>query len=81
MRHSSVKITDSVYSHYMIEDLSYALNKHPLITKGLSVKQVFNDIENIPKRLGLMKDGRFEINVKRNKEEVIIYVACKNSHR
>lgn len=31
MRHSNVGITDKIYSHYLIEDLSLGLNKHPLI--------------------------------------------------
>lgn len=34
MRHSSVRITDEVYSHYLIQDLSSILNDfHPLIQK------------------------------------------------
>jgi len=78
MRHSSVKITDSVYSHYMIEDLSFALNKHPLITKGLSVKQVFDDIENIPEKLGIVKDKRFVFKIKRKKEGIFLNITCKN---
>jgi len=31
MRHSNVGITDKTYSHYLVEDLSLGLNKHPLI--------------------------------------------------
>jgi len=32
MRHSSVGITDRVYSHYLIEDLATGLKMHPLIS-------------------------------------------------
>ena len=31
MRHSNVGITDKVYSHYLLEDLSKGLDNHPLI--------------------------------------------------
>lgn len=31
MRHSNVGITDKTYSHYLLEDLSKGLEKHPLI--------------------------------------------------
>lgn len=31
MRHSNVGITDKTYSHYLLDDLSRVLEKHPLI--------------------------------------------------
>ena len=62
MRHSSIKITDSVYSHYIIEDLSLALNsRHPLIVGGMEVKDVFEMVKKAVEGTGVMSDKRFKI--------------------
>ncbi len=62
MRHSSVKITDEVYSHYLIEDLSLALNsRHPLIMGGMKTEDVFEMVKRAVETTGVMDDKRFEI--------------------
>jgi len=71
MRHASVTLTDSVYSHYQIDDLSLALNsRHPLIVSGLSVVEVFNTFFKTLNSLELSKDKRFRYELKRSKKEL-----------
>ena len=60
MHHSSVKITDEVYSHYSLEDLRSALGRHPLIASGLTAEQKFDEFhKEIEARF--MKDKRFRV--------------------
>jgi len=75
MRHSSVTITDSVYSHYLIEDLRLALNsKHPLIRNGLNAQEVFKMTEDVFRGTGIIEDERFEVSIDRNQKELKISV-------
>jgi len=75
MRHSSVKITDSVYSHYNINDLKLALNsRHPLIRKSLSVPDVFSNIERKISNMKLKEDKRFVTNIERSSSEFTLRV-------
>lgn len=77
MRHSSVKITDEVYSHYLIEDLSLALNsRHPLIMEGMEVEEVFEMVKKAVEATGVMKDKRFTIEISKNNEILKIRVCA-----
>lgn len=67
MRHSSVRITDAVYTHYLIEDLKYTINSaHPLVRGGLSQDEVFETIEQAVERTGVKKDQRFRVTAERS---------------
>jgi len=76
MRHASVALTDSVYSHYQIEDLKLALNsRHPLILEGLDKKSVFKSIQNAIDSTGIKNDKRFEVEIKNNSKSILIKVS------
>ncbi len=65
MRHSSVGVTDAVYSHYLVEDLSLALNyNHPLIIGGLDVDDMYTNIRKIFDDIGIIKNMRFITTIK-----------------
>ena len=62
MRHSSIKITDEVYSHYQTEDLRTALiTGHPLLRKLLSANDWLKLAEAVLKRSGIMDSGKFTL--------------------
>jgi len=64
MRHSSISITDSVYSHYVIDDLRLSLNsRHPLIREGLTPSEFFKTIQEVVKATGIFEDNRFGTNI------------------
>lgn len=73
MRHSSIKLTDAVYSHYCIEDLSQALNAyHPLISRGLTKEQAFEIVESAVRATAVSKDSRFQLTVDKTDDEITI---------
>ena len=75
MRHSSSVITDVVYSHYLIDDLSQTLNsKHPLIFQGSSKDEAFEMIEQVVRGTGLSTDKRFALIVDTTVNELVIKV-------
>jgi len=75
MRHSTVRLTDSVYSHYLISDLREALNsKHPLIFQGLSKDEAFDMVERAVRGTGLNTDNRFALTVDKTEGELVIKI-------
>lgn len=73
MRHSSVAITDRVYSHYLIDDLSRALNSsHPLIRSGLNLNEVFDELQRVVRTTGIQTDNRFKVIFKQAKNKLIM---------
>ena len=75
MRHASVTMTDSVYSHYQIDDLRLALNsRHPLIVGSLSSRDLFLEIKKIVESIVPEGVGRFEIKLKSES----IFIKVKN---
>jgi len=75
MRHASVSLTDSVYSHYQIDDLRLALNsRHPLIMNGLNTNEFFDTIQNTVLATGISKDKRFKTNIDRNNTDLMISI-------
>lgn len=63
MRHSSVKITDSVYSHYLIEDLMSAINNyHPLVRSNLPINDILNYLDSVVKKTGIFENSNFSVN-------------------
>jgi hypothetical protein len=65
MRNASVTLTDSVYSHYQIEDLGMALNtRHPLIFQALKSEDVFQSIKNMIGSVVPKNDERFEVQIR-----------------
>lgn len=72
MRHKSVEITDSTYSHYDVSDLAFALNNQPIIRQGLATDEVLQNIEQAVKRTGIEKDERFQLEIKRDKDGIVI---------
>lgn len=78
MRHSTLKYTDGIYSHYNLEDLDIALNSFPIIRVGLQSEEVFNFIER-GVREKIKSDKRFELSINRNEKRVLIKVQLKPS--
>jgi len=71
MRHSSVEITDRVYSHYNIEDLKLSLNsRHPLILKGSKISEIFDYVNKLIEEVGVKNDDRFYTKIKRAKNTI-----------
>ena len=75
MRHASVTLTDSVYSHYQIDDLSLALNSsHPLIMKNLKPLEVFGNIKKAIKVVNVFDDERFKVKIVESNKHIRIEV-------
>lgn len=74
MRHSSLKYTDSVYSHYVIEDLAQALNTQSVVRQALGSFDIFDLIERAVKTTGVEKDNRFKLAVERDEKKLSISV-------
>lgn len=73
MRHASVAITDSVYSHYLIDDLKQSLNeRHPLIFKSLSSDEIFQSVRRSVQSIIPDDDKRFEVQIR--SDRIIIKV-------
>jgi len=79
MRHASVTLTDSVYSHYQIDDLKLMLNSyHPLIFQGSNIDIIFDSIVKLINSTSIQKDSRFVTIVKKYKDKIIIKVLLAN---
>jgi len=64
-RHSSIKITDSTYTHYDISDLSLSLNSHnSIIRQGLNKNQIFENLKSLISKTGIGDDNRFLTEIK-----------------
>jgi len=74
MRHSSVTITDETYSHYNTEDLAMIMNNQSLVKKNLSPQAIFENIEKAIRHTDIEKDARFQTEIVRNGEEIMIKV-------
>ncbi|HUQ85347.1 MAG TPA: tyrosine-type recombinase/integrase [Candidatus Limnocylindrales bacterium] len=71
LRHKSVAVTDRYYSHYALSDLSHALNNTKILQSGLPVEIVVDDLE---KEIRKNVDSRLSLEVKRQKQELVIKV-------
>jgi len=78
MRHSSLKYTDSVYSHYVIEDLAQALNTQSVVRQALGSFEIFNQIERAIKTTGIGKDKRFKFAVERTQKNLVLKIEQKS---
>lgn len=74
MRHSSLKYTDSVYSHYVIEDLAQALNTQSVVRQALGSFEIFDQVERAIKTTGIEKDKRFKFVVDRTEKSLVVKV-------
>lgn len=75
MRHSSIKITDSVYSHYIIEDLSLALNsKHPLVAQGLTPLENIKMLNQLIIQTGILDNTGLKSHLKFQKNKLNISI-------
>lgn len=75
LRHSSVEITDEIYSHYTLTDLSVIANtKQDLVRLSASVDEVFDDLLYSISNSGLDNDHRFRKSVERSNNELIIRI-------
>jgi len=75
MRHSSVAITDKVYSHYQIDDLRHSLNSsHPLIMRGLTTLEVLKSLDDLISKSDIKSDKRFLTEIKQTKGELSIKI-------
>jgi len=75
MRHASVALTDSVYSHYQIDDLKKSLNgRHPLIMKGLNTENVFEEVKREIESLEVFDDSRFITKVIKDKSSLFVEI-------
>lgn len=73
MRHASVAITDTVYSHYLIDDLRQSLNgSHPLIRQGLKPEEMFMVLQKAVESTGIKTDSRFKINFDSSPNELVM---------
>ena len=62
MRHSSIKITDSTYSHYQLSDLTHALvTGHPLVRQAMSNDDWLKAVRSAIEKTGVMDTGRFNL--------------------
>ncbi|MGA2911464.1 MAG: tyrosine-type recombinase/integrase [Candidatus Levyibacteriota bacterium] len=65
MRHSSVDITDKTYTHLNVNDLALVLNsKQKIIVGGLTVDEVFDNVESAILQTGIKEDKRFALDIK-----------------
>ncbi|MFH1453406.1 MAG: tyrosine-type recombinase/integrase [Armatimonadota bacterium] len=75
MRHASVAITDSVYSHYLIDDLKQSLNeRHPLIRQGLTPGEVMKSIQLAVESTGIRTDTRFQTDIENSANSLVIKI-------
>lgn len=72
LRHDNIGITDEVYTHYDISDLSFALNNQPIIRQGLTADEMFDTVERAIKQTGIVKDKRFKSELSREKDTLVI---------
>lgn len=75
LRHSSVEITDEIYSHYTLTDLAIITNtKQDLVRLSASVDEVFDDVIYSVKNTGIENDKRFKTVIERSKDGLIIKI-------
>jgi len=80
LRHSSVKMTDQVYSHLLVDDMRRVLNSyHPLALKSLEPKQVFDMVKEAIEVTKVQEDKRFNTEVKRDKEKIVLIIRYKRA--
>ncbi|NTU47272.1 tyrosine-type recombinase/integrase [Candidatus Roizmanbacteria bacterium] len=61
LRHSSVEITDQIYSHYSIEDLQRIISTKGVLTKkSATTEEMFNEIEQAIKNTGFLEGNQIE---------------------
>lgn len=78
MRHASVQLTDSVYSHYIIDDLKIGLNSyHPVIRQQLEPLEVFKQLDELIESSGIKGDDRFLVNVSQDTNNLHISISTK----
>jgi integrase/recombinase XerD len=66
LRHSSFEITNSTYLHYDLGDLARAINTQDIVREAMSPPEVFDELEKALKAVGIEKDRRFRLSVRRN---------------
>jgi integrase/recombinase XerD len=77
MRHSSVTITDKTYSHLDATDLALILNNQRIVTRGLTSKQIFDNIIQALEVTGIRQDNRFNIQIMQSEELLQITLSAK----
>lgn len=80
MRHKSFEITNRVYSHYVITDLALAMNSQGIVRQGLSVSEIFDNIEKSIKSI-IEKDNRFKISITRHEGKISLDVEAIVMHQ
>ncbi len=74
MRHSSLKYTDSIYSHYVVGDLAQALNTQSVVRQALGSFEIFDQVERAIEITGIKTDKRFKLSVDRSETELVIRI-------
>jgi len=75
MRHASVTLTDAVYSHYVVSDLSHALNsRHPLIIGGVGIDGLFDIVQKAIEDTGVQNDPRLQLRSSRSSDGLTINI-------
>lgn len=76
MRHSSIEITNSTYTHLDVNDLSLALNSaQSIVREGLDQNQVFDMIEQAIGGTRINRDKRFKTKTVRNENGLYIAIS------
>lgn len=75
LRHSSVDITDKIYTHYNLQDLAVVINtKQELVRLSASVDEVFDDIVYAMNNTGIDNDPRFKKTIERDGKSLIFKI-------
>lgn len=77
LRHSSVSITDSYYSEFMLNDLVPVVNNSDVILNTVPLQELFNRAERAVNSSGVNRDNRITVEIKRNADELVVKIRKK----
>lgn len=77
LRHKNVEVTNRVYSHYLLEDLSLAQNSLKIIRDKLTPAEFFDSIVGVMEKL--TKNEKYRLDVSRNSEEIILKIKLEKA--
>lgn len=76
LRHKDIQVTNEVYSHWVLQDLSLALNTQPIVREGLSFEEISDSLENTIRKQ-IKSDNRLILQIQKAKGEFLVKLIKK----
>lgn len=76
--HRDIQTTYQVYVHLADDVIKQAVRKHPLMRSYISIADRLREVENTIDSLGFKDDERFQVDIRRNDDCILIKIALRS---